>query len=348
MFNFFQTFSAADVHWDDLHRLFPNSEEYLGKRLVDSLADVPENERNNCIEKHEDAKKRISNLKKHTDVVDWYFHHRIQSLLKYIFPVIGAEDWILRYEVQARGTIHAHILVQVKNGPSHQDLKQGYCDAKRMPENLRQATVDSQNKIIEFSTEVLGISGLHPNPKPIDWPGPYGQNVHTPPSNCLRKTFRSLSLPAEFKEQYEALINRCMCHKCRVGYCLKKQMHANDCQNCRFNFPIELHGFKEVFDELQQHIISMEKTESESKKAADFVQGKLRFLRNHPTVVHHVPEFLLIWLGNIEGRPVQSYEQVLRYLLKYMMKDEPNSTSFTAVCRSVVEASKDEDPVKRA
>jgi hypothetical protein len=31
-----------------------------------------------------------------------------------------------------------------------------------------------------------------------------------------------------------------------------------------------------------------------------------------------------------------------------MMKDEPNSTSFSAVCKSVVEASKDEDPVRRA
>jgi len=92
----------------------------------------------------------------------------------------------------------------------------------------------------------------------------------------------------------------------------------------------------------------MDRTNYGSEKGADFVKGKLKFMRNHPTVVHHVPEFLLIWQGNIEGRPVQSYEQVLRYLLKYMMKDEPNSTSFTAVCKSVVEASKDEDPVRRA
>ncbi len=45
MFNFFQTFSAADLHWDNLHRLFPNSDQYLGKKPVDSLLEVPEEEK---------------------------------------------------------------------------------------------------------------------------------------------------------------------------------------------------------------------------------------------------------------------------------------------------------------
>ncbi|KAL8617749.1 hypothetical protein ACOMHN_054745 [Nucella lapillus] len=33
MFTLFQTFSAADLHWDDFHRTLPESEKYLGKRL---------------------------------------------------------------------------------------------------------------------------------------------------------------------------------------------------------------------------------------------------------------------------------------------------------------------------
>jgi hypothetical protein len=73
MFNFFQTFSAADLHWDNLHRLFPDSEKYLGKRLVDALEQVQEGEQPGCIEKTEDAKLRVANLKKHADIVDWYF-----------------------------------------------------------------------------------------------------------------------------------------------------------------------------------------------------------------------------------------------------------------------------------
>ena len=30
-FNVFATFSAADMHWDDLHRLFPESKAYIDK-----------------------------------------------------------------------------------------------------------------------------------------------------------------------------------------------------------------------------------------------------------------------------------------------------------------------------
>ena len=49
MFNGFLTFSAADNHWDELHRLLPGHEEYMGKRLVKSLEDVEESEQDNCI-----------------------------------------------------------------------------------------------------------------------------------------------------------------------------------------------------------------------------------------------------------------------------------------------------------
>jgi hypothetical protein len=154
---------------------------------------------------------------------------------------------------------------------------------------------------------------------------------------------------AQLEDQYERLINRCMLHHCCEGYCLSRQRRDKDGNmTCRFNFPIEIHGFEAIFDDLGQKLIGMEKELGGLGKGADFVKGKLKFWRNHPTVVHHMPEYLLIWEANIKGRPVQSYQQVLRYLLKYMMKDEPNSAPFSAVCKGVVEASKDEDPVRRA
>jgi hypothetical protein len=61
--------------------------------------------------------------------------------------------------------------------------------------------------------------------------------------------------------------------------------------------------------------------------------------------VHHIAELLTIWGANIEGRPVESYEQVIRYLLKYMMKDEPNSQPFSAIYKAVVESAEDDEPV---
>ena len=41
MLNLFLTFSAADLHWPNLHRLLPGSEKYLGKTVVKSVRDIP-------------------------------------------------------------------------------------------------------------------------------------------------------------------------------------------------------------------------------------------------------------------------------------------------------------------
>ena len=351
MFNFFQTFSAADFHWDDLHRLLPNSNEYLDKRLVDSMAEVSEHEQADCITRSEDGRLRTLNLQKHADIVDWYFYHRLQALLKHVMPLMGVKDWIVRYEVQARGTIHAHLLVRVKDGPSNKELEHAYLVPPKTDGALRQTIVEAQTKIIDFSTQVLGISAIHPNPEPSQWPGPYGQNVHTPPSNCLRARFNCLNNTMEKREQYENLINRCMLHQCKEGYCLNRSKRDPEGNMiCRFKFPMEPHAFQLNFEPNLhgQQLASANKIPVGSGKGADFEKGNLIFWRNHPALVHHVPELLLIWGANIEGRPVQSYHQTLRYLLKYMMKDEPNSASFGAVLKGVVEASKDEEPVRKA
>ena len=42
MLNTFLTFSLPDQHLDDLHRLLPGHEAYLGKTVLDNLKDVPE------------------------------------------------------------------------------------------------------------------------------------------------------------------------------------------------------------------------------------------------------------------------------------------------------------------
>ena len=45
---------------------------------------------------------------------------------------------------------------------------------------------------------------------------------------------------------------------------------------------------------------------------------------------------------------MKSYEEVLRYLLKYIFKDEPNSQPFQAILKATVEETADEDPVRKA
>ena len=44
MFNAFLTFSAADNHWDELHKLLPGNERYMGKKVVKDLDEIEESE----------------------------------------------------------------------------------------------------------------------------------------------------------------------------------------------------------------------------------------------------------------------------------------------------------------
>ena len=190
MFNFFQTFSAVDLHWDDFHRLLvPQCDEYLNKRIVDSILEVPEGERSGCIEKTEDIKLRMENIKRYADIVDWYFYKRIQVLEKEVLPKLGVKNSICRYEVQARGTIHVHMLLHIHNGPSHSDLEGAFQNSDGVSDERKEEVVRSQDRIVQFTSQMLGISAIHPNPNPQEWPAPFGQNVHTPPSNCLRQRY---------------------------------------------------------------------------------------------------------------------------------------------------------------
>ena len=45
--------------------------------------------------------------------------------------------------------------------------------------------------------------------------------------------------------------------------------------------------------------------------------GDLIFLRNHPRLVHHVAELLVVWGANIEGRPVRAIDTMRFRNLQY-------------------------------
>src|SRR5271163_637132 len=87
MVTFFQTFSAADLHWQDLHRILPSSDAYLDKRVVKNLEDVPAEEQENCITETDDYLLRSKSLKENADLVDWYFYHRLDALKELVLPV---------------------------------------------------------------------------------------------------------------------------------------------------------------------------------------------------------------------------------------------------------------------
>ena len=121
---------------------------------------------------------------------------------------------------------------------------------------------------------------------------------------------------------------------------------------CRFKFPMELVGFKMKVEQPEDggpaYLIRPDRIPGKAEEGAEYEGEKLKPLRNHPVIVHHIPEALVVWGANIEGRVVESYQQVLKYLLKYMMKDEPNSQPFSAICKGVVENAQDDSPLRKA
>ena len=72
-YNLFLTWSAADYHWPELHRLFPNHKEYLGKKVVKNLEDIPEGEdKSKYIDKKTDILLRMKNVHDNSDIVNFF------------------------------------------------------------------------------------------------------------------------------------------------------------------------------------------------------------------------------------------------------------------------------------
>ena len=67
------------------------------------------------------------------------------------------------------------------------------------------------------------------------------------------------------------------------------------------------------------------------KKVKGYWRDEITYARNHPDIVHHIPELLLLWLANCDGRAVQSYPQLIRYVLKYTLKPEVKSATLQEI-----------------
>ena len=88
----FFTFSAADLHWPDLHKLMPN-----GEIPVDADSDQDRN------------KRRRQDLIDNPHIAAWFFEKRFKLFLqKVMIPKWGLEDWWYRFEWQHRGSVHVH------------------------------------------------------------------------------------------------------------------------------------------------------------------------------------------------------------------------------------------------
>ena len=247
--------------------------------------------------------------------------------------------------------MHAHVLLNVKFGPSADDLRKAYLKNDTEDEEIEKA----REEVTTF-TQMMGVAAWHPQRNVAHWPPPEGLARERPRENVLRQRFTDVTSDEEYWERYEKLLNRTMLHTCRVGYCLKPtnnnmRQQADQRAKCRFGFEKAYHGFQPIWDVNGSSLLGHKWIEgydpAEIGLSSDGKTTDLFLMRNHPRMVSHIPELLSIWQANIEGRPVRSYEQVIRYLLKYMMKEEPNSKPFDAMMRASVEEVAEADPVRK-
>ena len=88
----FFTFSAADFHWSDLHRLMPKTGVT--------------------------AKERAASLLNNPHIADHWFGIRMKSFITHFFEnTLGCEWYWYRYEWQSRASIHAHGTARLQNDP---------------------------------------------------------------------------------------------------------------------------------------------------------------------------------------------------------------------------------------
>ena len=255
VFNSFLTFSAADGHWDELHKKLPGHEKYIGKRLVKSLGDVEESERENCITLAEDYIYRKAAVEDNQDIVNEFFCKRMRTMWEEVLqPVLGGKYAIFRFEFQHRGCIHCHMVMSMENGPCHREMElakkplpkhpiepvwtksldQAY-DSEEEKEARKQAMkekydqalenynniIAAKEKMIDFNSLLLGVFAVHPELDFENWPAPYGKNPHRPLSNVLRESFmQHLDNPKELHDFWIRLVNRVELHKCKKGSCL--------------------------------------------------------------------------------------------------------------------------------
>ena len=351
MFNVFLTFSLADLHENSLHQKLPNSHLYLNKTIYKDLSDVPPGtDMSSVIDEKTDFQLRSKAINENIDIVNEYFISKIHLLWKHVLkPIYGGENFIRRYEFQHRGSIHCHMVMSVKNGPSCGDMELAKEELPNLDdcegEEEIYAAIDKTEKIKEarikmeqFTSYFMGISAIHPETNPYEWPAPHGQNIYKPAENALRSDFENFKDdPEKVYKYYTSLINRCMLHKCRMGYCLDpKKVNANKPKRsdgeevtkktsaCRFNHPMEIYGFEYNADDngkLEYVHPKLDEDGNLEINGSVYEDGLLKLLRNHPDIVTHIPELLVIWGANTDQKVITSYQQLLNYLLKYIMKN---------------------------
>ncbi len=111
----FFTFSAADLHWPELHKLMSDE--------------------GNSGEESNSAKQRQQNLVDNPHIAAWFFNKRFKCFFDDVLTQQwDLEDYWYRFEWQHRGSVHVHGIGKIKNAPiiNWNDLKSNENEMKNV------------------------------------------------------------------------------------------------------------------------------------------------------------------------------------------------------------------------
>ena len=320
-FNIFLTFTLPDLHLEELHRLLPGSEAYLHKIVVQSVADIPPGaDANNYITKRQDYQLRQAAVQANGHLVTEFAQLRMQELMEVVLgPQFGLTEFLVRTEfgTDARRCPHFHIVARLETDMRPDDFVEA-CRVLFMVEDSRlegealeaakQAAVKAGVPVVESGGELppdiaqarqrvghaavgsMGISNIHPNP----------QHVVAGDVNVLRTPF---SPTGHLDQELAQLVDRVQTHTCSPK-CLRLDT-GTGLMMCVAGYPRPLTGYtinnaghiERSADDYQEGFEFVPTTDNSS---GGWKTSKLELLRNHPTVVSHNPELLLIWRGVFE------------------------------------------------
>ena len=255
------------------------TKHYLNKNIVKAKKDIPHGEDpTDYITESQDYQFRLKAISENADICNFFFRKKLKLLFTHVLqPLLNVTDYKIRFEFQHRGSIHAHMVVVIENGITAIDLQnsmdvkfedkspqdeqasddhltdeedenghkikdsQGETVQRRQKRIYSQQCLDARKKIIEFAKETVLISAEHPNLDPTQWPAPYGSNVHKPRTIVLRELYQLPKVETlKFcQETYEKIVNYCLLHTCKLGYCMKTKDSG-----CKHHFPFQFHGYE--------------------------------------------------------------------------------------------------------
>ena len=254
---------------------------------------------------------------------------------------MDAEWKWLRFEWQARVSIHAHGCAKLSNDPGLCSLVKTAAQGWKLEQILRlqeqhpnyhQMSIDFEPQIqaghqAEETVKAYAnwlVTTIHNSLPQDNW------TIPSPHPSAI-----SIDNIDNLDRDYEALFNSVERHtKCSTAYCIK--IKPGQQPTCRFNFPKDFQDETTIDFELirKAGTHDYELTVDEITQAQ--VKATLATRRNDGRINSHNRVMLQHWRANVDLQAIVDTDQCMRYMAKYATKGDPRSQSASEILTACV------------